>query len=107
MSPIRKQDVSNLILLSYLKRIEQRLIALERVNHIEVEENEEDEEDEAFYDPDFPNMTEQGWKNLAEYLESCDTYFKNGGKGYTLEETVAHARAAVAKVREAKLAVPA
>jgi hypothetical protein len=100
MSPIRKQDISNFVLLEYLKRIEQRLIALEQANHIEVEE------DEYSYDPDFPNMTEQGWKNLAAVLDESQRQIDRG-EVYTLEETVAHARAAVAKVREAKSAVPA
>jgi soluble cytochrome b562 len=91
------------MLLSYLKRIEQRLIALERVNNSEVEE---DEEDEPFYDPDFPNMTKQGWKNLVAALDESQRQIDRG-EVYSLEETVAHARAAVAKVREAKSAVPA
>jgi hypothetical protein len=41
-------------------------------------------------DADLSGFTEQSWKNLAADLKAADEYWKNGGKGYTLDEVHAH-----------------
>jgi hypothetical protein len=51
---------------------------------------------------DFPNWSEESHAMLAADLEESYTYFKNGGKGYSLEETVAYAREKLAQQRQDK-----
>jgi DNA-damage-inducible protein J len=50
---------------------------------------------------DLPFLTPEGGRMLREDLEASEAYFKNGGKGYTVEETLAHMREA--KEKEKKL----
>jgi hypothetical protein len=69
--------------------------------------SEVDVEETPAPDPDFPGFDQQSWKNLAADLEESYNYFKNGGKGFTVDEVVAHARETIAKVRAEKLGTPA
>jgi hypothetical protein len=59
-------------------------------------------EDDWTPPPEWPGLTRNGARELARYAQECDEYWAQGGKGLSVEETVAHAYSAIEAAREKK-----